>query len=513
MKRKWLCILCVVLLFSAGLVFAAGKKEAKKEVVEVPVLRVRSAEGTDIVGADPGLASGENVSISLNIYSGLMRYKPGTYDLVLDAAKSVKVSEDGLEVYFELKEGIQFHEGYGEMTAEDVKFSFERIIDPELALPAAADWEGLDYVEVTGKYTGIIHMKKPSAQLFTLSIPFAAGSIISKAAYEERGRDKFNSAPIGSGPYYFKEWLPGEKVVLERFDDYYGEKPYFERVEIQVIEDIGAAELALERGDLHATSIYRDSVKRYEANPNIEVIVKPALAWDWVGFNCSLPPFDNVKVREAVRYALDIDKIIEGAYGGVAKRAYAMLPEGVVGHWKDAPRYERDVERAKKLLAEAGYPNGFDTQIILRTSEYMAAGEIVQAQLKDVGINATIMVAPDRYQTLGPENHPGMQVAGFSGHFEPNWFSTWFTSEQIGNWNFWKWSNKEYDRLNELALKTLNVDERAKIYIRMQQIIDEDVATIYITHRAITIAHSPKIRPYYLPGTHYAQYYAWEKIQ
>lgn len=512
MKKVTFLVLAFFLLL-APVLAGCGQQETEGQQDEASVLRVRSVEGNDIVGADPGLVSGENVNVGMAIYSRLMNFAPDSYELQLDAAKSVEVSEDGTEIYFELKEGIQFHQGYGEMTAEDVKFSFERIIDPELALPGSTDWEGLDYVEVTGKYTGIIHMKEPSAQLFTLSIPHGVGGIICKAAYEELGREMFNSAPVGSGPYEFKEWLPGDKIILERFDDYFGEKPYFDRVEIYVMEDVSVAELAFERGDLDVTTISLDSVPLYENNPDVNLTLTTALAFDWIGFNHSLPPFDDIRVREAVRYAVDIDQVIEGAYHGLANRANGMMTEGVIGYWADAPQYDRDLDKARALLAEAGYADGFETEMILRTAGYMAAAEIVQAQLKEVGIETTIRVAPDRYETLGPENHPGLHVAGFSCHVEPSFWITWFTTDQIGSWNFWKFSNEEFDRLNAEALVTLDEVERAQKYIRMQEIIDEEVACIYITNRAIAMVSDPEIKTGFFPSSYYAQYQYFKKVK
>jgi len=210
-----------------------------------PVLRVRAY--SDIQNMDPAhWLSAPEANVGRAIYSKLVRYKANSYELENDAAEWIKVSADGKVIEFKLKEGIQFHKGYGEMTAEDVKFSYERIIDAEEASEYAMDWSALDHVEVTGRYSGKIILKEPFAPLWKTTLPWWTGDIISKKAYEELGPEKFPISPIGSGPYYFDQWIPKQKLVLTTFDDYFGEKPDFEQIEIYPIEDETSAEIAFD---------------------------------------------------------------------------------------------------------------------------------------------------------------------------------------------------------------------------------------------------------------------------
>lgn len=473
------------------------------------ILRVRARRGDTIDSMDPAFHTGnEEYNINLAIFSHLMRYKPGSSDLVLDAAESVDVSEDGKVVTFKLKEGIQFHKGYGEMTAEDVKFSFERIIDPEVDSPYKSDWKTLDHVEVTGKYSGKIILKKPLASLFTSTIPYTSGAIISKKAYEELG-EKFATNPVGSGPYYWKDWQPGQRIILERFDAYYGDKPDFKRIEIYPIEDIKASEVAFDRGELDETSVSLDAIDRYESQPDVVVHQLTTLRYHWLGFNVTKEPFDDLRVRKAVRYAVNVDEILAGAYQGIASRNDCMLPPAILGYWEDCPRYEPDLEKAKELLEEAGYPDGFETQIITAQPQYQInAAQIVQQQLKRVGIDASIKVVEDGYATLrkGP---PGMHYYSFSLTLDPGYWFEWFTCPQVGKWNFWQWCNEEFDELKDRGDTTLDRAKREQIYIQMQKIIDEEVPAISVTNGASVHVSRKYIKPVYLGQ--YSQYQYFKK--
>lgn len=473
------------------------------------VLRVRARKGQDITNMDPAFHLGdEEYNLNLAIFSRLMKYEPGSQELKLDAAKSVDVSEDGKTVTFELKEGIQFHEGYGELTAEDVKFSYERIVDPENDSPYKSSWKTLDHVEVTGKYTGKLIFSEPLASLYTTSIPYTAGAIISKKAYQDLG-DEFVTHPIGSGPYRWKDWTPNQKIVLERFDDYYGEMPDFETVEILTIEDTKSAEMAYDRGELDDTSIDLSSVERYEDKEDAAVHKLTNLRYHFVGFNVQEEPFDDLKVRKAIRYAINSEEIVEGAYNDVPKVNNCMLPEEIVGSWDDCPDYKQDVEKAKELLADAGYPNGFETEIIVGGPDYHSlSAQIIQQQLLRVGINLRIKEVENTYETL-KKQPAAMHYWSFSLNLNPGYWFEWFTCDQVGKWNGPSWCNEEYDALLDEAATTLDQDLRAKNFVEMQKIMHEEVPLVFVTNGANVHVTNPDIKPSYL--AQYSQYEYYEK--
>lgn len=473
------------------------------------VLRVRSRKGQDITNMDPAFHLGdEEYNINLAIFSRLMKYKPGSQELKLDAAKSVDVSEDGKTVTFELKQGIQFHEGYGELTAEDVKFSYERIVDPENDSPYKSSWKTLDHVEVTGKYSGKLVFSEPLASLFTTSIPYTAGAIISKKAYKDLG-DKFVTHPIGSGPYRWKSWQPNQKIVLERFEDYYGEMPEFEKIEILTIENYKSAEMAFDRGELDDTSISLNSVKRYEKKDDAVVHKLTNLRYHWLGFNVQAEPFNNLKVRKAIRYAVNTDEIVEGAYNGVPKVNNCMLPEQIVGSWDECPDYKQNIEKAKELLKEAGYPNGFETNIVVGGPDYHSlSAQIIQQQLRQVGIKIHIKEVENVYETL-KKQPPVMHYWSFSLNLNPGYWFEWFTCGQVGKWNGPAWCNEEYDKLLDEAATTLDQDLRKQNFVKMQKIMHEEVPVVFVTNGANVHVTKPDIKPSYL--AQYAQYEYYEK--
>ncbi len=497
------------LLFTLAIVFCLLLVSGSAAVMAEDVLKVRNRLGHDINTMDPAHYTGTEYAKDLALYSKLMRFKPNSSELEMDAAEHIEISDDNLIIEFRLREGIQFHHGYGEMTAEDVKFSFERIIDPEVASEYATDWGALKEVEVTGRYTGRIIMTEPYAPLFVSTIPYTPGSIISKKAYEEKG-ERFATSPVGSGPYYWKEWIPGQKVVLERFEDFYGEKGDFQRIELYPMVEFEVAEMAFDRGDLNATPISLDSFPRYEADPNVEMHMLSTLRYHWLGFNHQKEPFDDIRVRKAVRYIVNVEDVIAGAYAGIPARANTILAPGILGYWEDAPEYQVDEDRARELLAEAGFPDGFQTTITTdSTTEHVNSAQIIQDQLRRIGIDARIEVveAGAGFETIGRGDTEGFHYASFSAILDPGYWFEWFTTEQIGSWNYWKWSNEEFDELKELGDITVDPEEREQIYIRMQEIIDEEVACIWITHGASVYVTKPGIVPAFM--AHYPQYHYW----
>ncbi len=472
-------------------------------------IRVRARSGQDIDTMDPAFYRGnEEYNIDLAIFSKLMRYEPGSTELVLDAAEWVELSEDGTVVEFRLREGIMFHHGYGELTAEDVKFSFERIADPENDSPYAAEWGALVEVEVVDRYSGRIILDDVYAPLLSSTIPFTTGSIVSRAAFEDRG-EQIATQPVGSGPYYWASWEPNQRIVLERFDDYFGEAPYYRSIEILPIIDPLIAEFSFDVGELDATEVSLESVERYEQAEGVVVNVLDTLRYHWLSFNTQVAPFDDVRVREAVRYAVDVDEILTGAYNDVPNRSNTMLASDILGYWEDAPAYQPDLERARALLAEAGYPDGFSTTLITDdVPVHQQSAAIVQQQLRRVGIEADIRIVQSMFETIGQGGAEGLHYASFSAVLDPGYWFEWFSCDQIGAWNYWQWCNEEFDALKEQAARTAEPEERAERYVRMQQLIDEDVAAVWVTNGASIYVHrAGELDPSFVAM--YAQYRYW----
>ena len=493
-------VLILLLFISSATVFAADD-----------ILKVRAINGSDITTMDPAYYLGdEELNIDLSFYSKLIRFKPGSSEWELDAAEELEVSDDGKIIEFKLKEGIKFHHGYGELTTEDVKFSFERIADPENNSPYRNDWSTLEEVEIIDEYRGRIILSEAYAPLFTQTLAYNPGSIISKAAYQDRGSN-FGTNPVGSGPYYWENWDPGEKITLLRFEDYYDELPDFRRIEIFPISEVRMAEIALDAGELNSTQISYDSFDIYNQAADIKVDQVAVTRQVYLGFNMQEEPFTDINVRKAIRYAVDVDEVILGAYNNIAQRARSSIVKGVLGHWEDAPQYDPDLEKAREYLAKAGYEDGFKTELVVPVREPLPeAGQIIRQQLLAIGIDAKIQMTDSSFDYLS-QSRSNMHLQDWGPTHDPDRWTKWWHSDHIGSWNFKNFSNPEYDCLVEEAVLELDQEKRHQLYVEQQKILDEEVTAVWISHGAHLHASREYIKPVFL--TQRSQYRYWEIVE
>ncbi len=456
-------------------------------------LRIRTV--MDITSLDPAvMPSTTDDAVAMNVLEGLVAYEPGgSGQLINVLAEEIEVSDDGLRVEFTLREGVQFHGGYGELTAEDVKYSFERtagLIETAVATSYASDWATLEEVEVTGTYTGTIHLSAPFAPLMINTLPGNAGLIVPEAAAEELGED-FGTNPIGTGPYEFVEWNPGQEIVVERFGDYHGgmwehlPEPQWERIVFVPIEDAAAADIAIETGAVDMGQISTGSVGRFEADPDF--IVDPLATFDygWIGMNVQDEILSDVNVRRAIRQALDIDSMIAAGFDGQVARAHALIsPEMPIGYWEEAPVYQPDFEAARAHLDEAGVDELDLTIIIDEQVGSREIAEIAQANLAEIGINLQIdLLDGGEYREIARDAQQQLFYISFSNTADPSWATVWFSCEQVGDWNYQHWCNEEFQELHEAALVETDPDERHDMYIRMQEIMDEDAIAAWVMYR------------------------------
>ena len=473
MKKFMLVFLMLIIVLS----FASGSVIAQESTLRI-------ARPGDIGSLDPAyLVNIKNEFTIMNcLYNGLVKYKSGSWEIVPDLAEKWEISKDGKEITFWLREGIQFHHGYGEMTAEDVKFSFDRIINPQNASPEDVSWAALDHVEVIDKYTVKLVLKEPSARLFTSTLPMNAGFIVSKKAVEDVGKVNFNFYPIGTGPYEFVYWIPNQETMLTAFKDYWGEPPKIKNLKFIPISEDLTIEMALETGEIDVAVISEESIHRFQENSDISVHLKPGLATFWIFFTVNKPPLDNIKVRQALRYAIDVDEIIKAVYAGIPDQAYTLVPPGILGYWKDAPRRKIDIEKAKKLLAEAGYPDGLTlTMVSKQIIKGDIVGEVIQSQLKKIGVDLKIdILEVGAYADAAKKGTYNMLYDRFSHTVDPGYISMWFVCGQA--WNLFHWCNEEYDKLWHQGEVTLDFEKRAGIYQKMEKIMDEDAIAVWVTH-------------------------------
>jgi peptide/nickel transport system substrate-binding protein len=476
------------------------EKPTEVPPVEPNILRVRVVD--DPASLDPAFITGAGgTATATNVFEGLISYKPGTFEVVNVLAETIDVSADGLVIDFKLKEGIQFHGGYGELTAEDVKFSYERLIDPELDSAYAGDWAALDHVEVTGTYTGQIIMSQYYAPLWTTTLPVNAGWILSKAAYEANGVEGMALNPIGTGPYEFVEIRLAEAVVLERYADYWGEMPVWDEIHMIPIPEDVSAEIAIHTGEIDFGEVPPDGIDRALA-AGLEAVAIPTLRYEFVTLNVQNAKLADIRVRQAIRLALDVPLIIEAAHSGIWARACAVVPPGAFGFWADAPCYDQDLDAARALMADAGVET-LDLTIHAGSRERDRIGsEVVQAQLAEIGINVEV-IAGIRASTLFRSETVNEDLALFFGSFgtqpDPSWSTVWWTCDQVGNWNSTELCSEEFDALHAAALAEPDQAKRQELYEDLQRVWDEAVSMIWIAYGTSTFAYGsdlvPAIRP------------------
>ena len=457
----------------------------------------------DLLNIDPAnRISPAEGNVCRATYQTLARFKPGSLEWEPDAAATIK-QVDANTIEFTLKPNQKFAGGYGTMTADDVQFSFMRFIDPAKKPINANDWMQLDKVEVTGPLSGRILLKTPAPALWKNTICDASGCIVSKKGFEALG-DKIATQSAGSGAYTLREWTPGQRFVLAANPDYAGPKPAFSEITLRPIVDDKAADAAYRAGETDFTRVALVNLGEVSKLPDTATVRIDGMDTNWIGMNVQKAPFDNVKVRQAVRVGIDVNAILTAAWAGQVKRAKTLIPPQISGTWNGAPLYTRSVSSAQRLLKEAGV-GGFKTTLtIMNTDTYQAVAKVVQANLAELGIECAIRALDgDAFVEAGKDpagKDLDLFVLGLKGKFDPSVYTQWFTTSQIGQRNWQRWSNAEFDKLSTRAAQTNNPTKRMDAFVRMQQLMDESAAFVWLTHDTLAFASRSWLRPALLPN-------------
>jgi ABC-type transport system substrate-binding protein len=360
----------------------------------------------DVATLDPAIGyDWQNWSMIKSLFDGLMDYVPGTTDLRPGLAESFEISEDGLVYTFHLRPGVKFHNGR-EMTAEDVKYSLDRVTNPETLSPGAgffgmiagfdamADGSAteLSGVEVVDPATVRITLARPDATfLHVMALNFA--SVVPQEAVEAAAGD-FGHAPVGTGAYRLAEWTTGQRVVFERNPDYWREGlPYLDGITFEVGQEPTVALLRLQNGevDVPGDGIPPAQFQQVMADPaQAERVVQGGqLHTGYVTMNVTVPPFDQPEVRRAVNMAINKDRIVQ-IINGRAVPATQPLPPSMPGYTADYAGYAYDPEAAKEQLAIAGI-DGFETELyVMNTDPNPRIAQAIQQDLAAVGIDVSI---------------------------------------------------------------------------------------------------------------------------
>ena len=362
---------------------------------------------SDVSTLDPAIGyDWQNWSIIKSLFDGLMDYAPGTTELVPDLAETYTISDDGLTYTFTLRDGVTFHNGRA-LTSADIRYSIERAVAPETQSPgqgffgmiagfdemAAGEADHLSGIETPDDATVVFHLSRPDATfLHVLAINFAFA--VPQEAVEEYGPD-FGRNPVGTGAFMLEEWSLGQQVVMVRNEDYYHAGiPRLDRVVFEVGQDPTVALLRLENGEVDILGDGIPPARFVDVSQNppegTRVVEGGQLHTGYITMNVNIAPFDDVRVRQAVNMAINRERIIR-IINGRAVPANQPLPPAMPGYSDSYEGYAFDPEAARALLAEAGFADGFETELfVMNTDPNPRIAQAIQQDLAEVGITVSL---------------------------------------------------------------------------------------------------------------------------
>ncbi|WP_350343479.1 glutathione ABC transporter substrate-binding protein [Proteinivorax tanatarense] len=473
--KKIALLLSLVLVLSVALVGCGGEGQ----LGDLDNLVV--AQGSDADSLDPHATNDQPSSrVKKQIYETLIT-QDENMELQPGLAKEWEQIDD-LTFEFVLEEGVMFHNGE-ELKASDVEFTLLRALDSAHVghIVGAIDAES---IEVIDDYTIRFATKEPFAPILA-HLAHPASSILNQKAVEEHGDDYFRN-PVGTGPYMFDSWDQGDRIELVKFDDYRGEGGHIPRITFRNIAQDSNRTIELETGDIHiAYDIVPTDIDRLEADPNVDLVVDPNFSTTYLGFNLLKEPFDNVKVRQAINYAIDVDSIIDSVMEGSGEIATGPIGPQVWGANEDLDPYGHDVEKAKELLAEAGYEDGFSTTIWTNDNRIRRdIAVMVRNQLEQIGIDAEIetMEFGAYLDETAAGNHDMFLLGWVTVTGDPDYglYSVFHSEEHGAAGNRTFYSNDRVDELLEIGRTTVDEDVRQEAYAEAQEIIRDEAPWLFL---------------------------------
>ncbi|MDF2680188.1 MAG: putative transporter substrate binding protein [Brevibacillus sp.] len=380
---------------------------------------------------------------------------------------------DDLTWEFKLRSGVSFHDG-APFNAEAVKKTFERAKDPKVASPRASNFSMIKEIKAVDDQTVQFILDYPFAPLLSI-LASSEGSILSPKAISEHS-DTLSKQPVGTGPFKFESWTPGQDMTLVKNDSYWGEKPKVDKVVYKVVPEDTTRIAMIEAGEAHiGDQLPVTEVERAQTSPNMTMARAEGLGVEYIGFNVTKKPFDDIRVRQAVAHAIEKEAIVRGVYNNVGNEAVSAMSSKVIGYNPNLQDYSYDVNEAKKLLGEAGYANGFKTTIVTDDrKERMNVAEVIQSQLKGIGIDVEIKVMEyGAYLEFTDKGEHDMFIGGWgnaTGDGDYNQYNVFHSSSKGSAGNLAFYDNPEVDKLIEDGRREKDPQKRNEIYAKLQEI-------------------------------------------
>ncbi len=498
----------IVFMFFLFLALLAGcgdapdvkKEEPAKEVAQATIDDSKPVFGgrlTDPVLAEPmcllsALASDSaSHGVASKLFVSLLKYNKNI-ELVPDAAESFEVLDGGKLLRFKLRKDIRWTDGVP-LTAEDVEFTYKMMIDPDTPTAYAGDYRNVREFRLTGKYSFEVRYDK----VFARSLISWANDILPKhiLEHENLNETKYRREPIGAGPYKLKEWIPGRRLVLEANDDYFEGRPYIDELVYRVIPDQSTQFLEFKSGSLDDMELtpqqYLYQTKGGNWDSNFQKYKYLSFSYTYLGFNMESPFFKDVRVRQAVNYAIDKDEIVKGVLFGLGYPAIGPYKPGTWVYNDKLKPYGYHPEKALALLKEAGWTDTdgdgildrdgkpFSFSIITNqgNSLRIKSATIIQNRLRKIGIDVKIRTIEWAafLKEFIDKGRFDATILGWNILQDPDIYSVWHSSKAVpGGLNFIKYKNSEVDELLDRGRSTLDQAERKRIYDRVQEIMHEE---------------------------------------
>jgi len=472
----------------------------------------------DLATLDPAIAyDWTNWPAVKMVFDGLLDYDAGTNLMPRLAEKMPDVSADGTVYTFKLRQGVKFQNGR-ELTSDDVVYTLTRVLDPKTASPGAGFFTNIkgaqefidgkaasvEGIKAADKYTVQFTLVAPDVTFLNkLALNFAY--IVPKEEVEKQGAN-FGHAPVGTGPFLFKEWQPGQYLVFQRNPNYFYEGlPYLDQVRIEVGVEPDVALLRLEKGEIQLMGDPPPGADwaRISSDPAWQNRIErqPQVSTVYIAINVTGPPFDNVKVRQALNHAIDKDRIIQ-LLNGRGTVANQILPPLMPGYDPTYTGYDFNPDKAKALLAEAGFPDGFETSIeCIAVDPQPKLCESFQQDLANIGIKLAIntLAAPNVIDDAGNGRTPLTWSGGLAwiqDYPDPDDFYgpiLGCDSNVPGGWNWSRYCNKD---LHAQSLKLLSMADRAarmEAYKPFFKALMDDAVWVPVFNGVYTVAHSEKL--------------------
>ncbi len=468
-----------------------------------PVIRVSSG-AQDIVTLDPDRAtSTSDVGVVAEIFDALVRFAPGSADprtLEPDLAESWQASKDSKVWTFHLRHGVSFQGDWGALTSADVVYSLERAADPKRS-SFAADFAGIEKVEALDPYTVRVALKYPDATFLGRVSNYHGGYIVSMKAAEKYG-SQFGNHPVGTGPFAFGQHVTQQFVKLVANDRYFRGKPRLAGITYRMLPSDSDRELAFASGELDLIYGKREKrwVERESKRSGARVDIFEPAEYRTLFINRTIKPLDNIKVREAIAASVDVDEIMHYVGAQVAIKGCSSVPPGYLGQDCSAGGYVYDVARARKLLAEAGYPNGITIKsVVSNISAQQPIMEIVQAQLAKAGIKLDLQIVDHAtYQAQSRKDLSALVFYGAARYPSADiWLSEFYDSAASVNTPT-AMSNFSHCSAADAEIRAARVepdaDKKLAWWKRAQQKIHDDVCSVPLFGLLQVWVHSDKVQ-------------------